>query len=108
MDWLATAVLALGNPGARAPVLLVALVIVAAVALVPAFLLTVAAARDRRVVGERSLAFVGAAFGTSAAYGVRPRHVRLKRASVASILVNRRRWRSSPENVAARNVAAIS
>jgi uncharacterized membrane protein YdjX (TVP38/TMEM64 family) len=70
VDWLAPAILALGQLGAWAPVLFVALYIVAAVALVPAFLLTVAAGAIFGVWWGSVLVFVGASLGASAAYGL--------------------------------------
>ena len=68
MDWLAPAVLGLGQMGSWAPVLLVLLYIAAAVTLAPAFLLTVAAGAMFGVWRGSAIVFIGASLGASAVY----------------------------------------
>ena len=71
MDWLATAVLALGDLGAWASAVFVAFYIVAALTLVPAsFLLTVSAGAMFGVWRGSVLVFIGAAIGASLVYAV--------------------------------------
>lgn len=71
MDWLATAVLELGNLGEWAPVVFVAFYIVAALTLVPAsFLLTVSAGAMFGVWWGSALVFIGASLGASLVYAI--------------------------------------
>ncbi len=71
MDWLATAVLKVSNLGEWAPVIFVALYIVAAVTLVPAsFLLTVSAGAMFGVWRGSVLVFIGASLGASLVYAI--------------------------------------
>ena len=71
MDWLATAVLALSDLGEWAPVVFVALYIVAALTLVPAsFLLTVSAGAMFGVWRGSVLVFIGASLGASLVYAI--------------------------------------
>jgi uncharacterized membrane protein YdjX (TVP38/TMEM64 family) len=77
MDWLAALVLRLAQLGAWAPLLFIALYVVAAVTLAPAFLLTVAAGALFGVWRGTLLVFVAAVLGASAAYAVSARLTRL-------------------------------
>ena len=71
MDWLAPAVLKISNLGEWAPVVFVALYIVAAVTLVPAsFLLTVSAGAMFGVWLGSLLVFIGASLGASLVYAI--------------------------------------
>jgi len=71
MDWLATAVLELGNLGEWAPVVFVAFYIVAALTLVPAsLLLTVSAGAMFGVWWGSALVFIGASLGASLVYAI--------------------------------------
>lgn len=71
MDWLATAVLELGNLGEWAPVVFVAFYILAALTLVPAsFLLTVSAGAMFGVWWGSTLVFIGASLGASLVYAI--------------------------------------
>jgi uncharacterized membrane protein YdjX (TVP38/TMEM64 family) len=71
MDWLATAVLELGNLGEWAPVVFVACYVVAALTLVPvSFLLTVSAGAMFGVWWGSALVFIGASLGASLVYAI--------------------------------------
>lgn len=76
MSWLAEIVLALDDLGPWGPLLFVALYVVAAVTLAPAFILTVAGGALFGVWRGSALVFVGASLGASAAYGVARRLAR--------------------------------
>jgi uncharacterized membrane protein YdjX (TVP38/TMEM64 family) len=77
MDWLAAVVIRLAELGPWAPVFFVALYVVAAVTLAPAFLLTVAAGVLFGVWRGSLFVFIGAVLGASAAYAVSIRLTRL-------------------------------
>jgi uncharacterized membrane protein YdjX (TVP38/TMEM64 family) len=70
MDWLAPAVLRLADMGPWAPVLFILLYIAAAVAIAPAFFLTVAAGAMFGVWRGSIIVFIGASLGASAVYVV--------------------------------------
>ena len=70
MDWLAPVVLRVMELGPWAPVLFILLYVAAAVALAPAFFLTVAAGALFGVWRGSLLVFVGASLGASAVYGL--------------------------------------
>jgi len=77
MDWLAAVVLRLAELGPWAPFIFIALYVVAAVTLAPAFLLTVAAGALFGVWRGTLFVFIGAVLGASAAYAVSVRLTRL-------------------------------
>ena len=77
MNWLAGVLLRLAHLGAWGPVLFVLLYIVSAVALVPSFLLTVAAGALFGVWRGSIIVFVGAVLGACAAYAVAVRLTRI-------------------------------
>ena len=77
MDWLTTAILRLAQLGPWGPVLFIALYVVAAVTLAPAFLLTVAAGALFGVWRGTLVVFIGAVLGSSAAYAVSVRLTRI-------------------------------
>jgi len=77
MDWLTPVLLRLAQLGPWGPVLFIALYVVAAVTLAPAFLLTVAAGALFGVWRGTVLVYVGAVLGASAAYAVSARLTRL-------------------------------
>ena len=68
MDWLAPAVLRLTDTGPWAPVLFILLYIVAAVAIAPAFFLTVAAGAMFGVWRGSIIVFIAASLGASVVY----------------------------------------
>jgi uncharacterized membrane protein YdjX (TVP38/TMEM64 family) len=77
MDWLDAVVLRLAELGPWAPLIFIALYIVAAVTLAPAFLLTVAAGALFGVWLGTLYVFIGASLGASAAYSISVRLTRL-------------------------------
>ena len=77
MDWLDAVVLRLAELGPWAPLIFIALYVVAAVTLAPAFLLTVAAGALFGVWLGTLYVFIGASLGASAAYSVSVRLTRL-------------------------------
>jgi uncharacterized membrane protein YdjX (TVP38/TMEM64 family) len=70
MEWLSAAVLELSNLGAWAPVAFVVVYVVAAITLIPAFLLTVSAGAMFGVWKGSLLVFIGASLGASAVYAL--------------------------------------
>ena len=78
MDWLATALLELSHLGGWAPVLFVVVYIAAAVALVPAFLLTVSAGAMFGVWQGSVLVFIGASLGASVVFALAAPLARLR------------------------------
>ena len=70
MDWLAPAILRLGDIGPWAPVLFVLLYIAAAITLAPAFLLTIASGAVFGLWRGTVLTYVGAVLGSSAVYAL--------------------------------------
>ncbi len=70
MDWLAPVLLRLAKLGPWGPVVFIALYVVAAVTLAPAFFLTVAAGALFGVWKGSLIVFVGASLGASAVYAV--------------------------------------
>lgn len=70
MDWLAPVLLRLARLGPWGPVVFIALYVVAAVTLAPAFFLTVAAGAIFGVWKGSVIVFVGASLGASAVYAL--------------------------------------
>ena len=70
MDWLAPVLLRLAKLGPWGPIAFVALYVIAAVTLAPAFFLTVAAGALFGVWKGSLIVFVGASLGASAVYGL--------------------------------------
>lgn len=77
MDWLTALVLRLGQLGGWGPIFFILLYVVAAVTLVPAFVLTVAAGALFGVWQGTLFVFIGAVLGASAAYAVSVRLTRI-------------------------------
>jgi len=70
MDWLVPVILRLARLGAWGPIAFIALYVIAAVTLAPAFFLTVAAGALFGVWKGSLIVFVGASLGASAVYGL--------------------------------------
>jgi uncharacterized membrane protein YdjX (TVP38/TMEM64 family) len=70
MDWLSALVLRLTHTGAWAPVLFIALYVVATIVLAPAFLLTVAAGAVFGLWRGTLIVYVGAVLGSSAVFAL--------------------------------------
>ena len=70
MDWLTASLLRLNDLGVSGPIVFVGLYVIAAVTLVPSFLMTVAAGALFGVTRGSVVVFVGASLGACAAYTV--------------------------------------